>query len=214
WLAGLAGTFLTGLYAFRLIFIVFGGEPSPYAREHLHRPGTTMPALWMAWTVGVLAVLAAVGGWIQFSPFWTPITDFLEPVAAPGIEPSGMQELWTSVLAVALGLAGILLAWAVFSAGRVEVPRPAAIQRLLEEKFYFDTAYDYAFYRPASGIAAAAIRFVEGPIIGGSIRELSEGTRLLATRVSGLETGLLRTYALALGGGAALLALVFLAVRA
>ena len=214
WLAGLVGTFLTGLYAFRLIFIVFGGEPSPYAREHLHRPGTTMPALWMAWTVGVLAVLAAVGGWIQFSPFWTPITDFLEPVAAPGIEPSGMQELWTSVLAVALGLAGIVLAWAVFSTGRVEVPRPAALQRLLEEKFYFDTAYDYAFYRPASWIAAAAIRFVEGPVISGSIRELSEGTRLLATRVTELQTGLLRNYALALGGGAALLALVFLAVRA
>jgi NADH-quinone oxidoreductase subunit L len=214
WLAGLAGTFLTGLYAFRLIFIVFGGEPSAFAREHLHRPGATMPALWMAWTVGALAVLAAVGGWIQFSPFWTPITDFLEPVAAPGIEPSGMQELWTSVLAVALGLAGIVLAWAVFSAQRVEVPRPAAIQRLLEEKFYFDTAYDYAFYRPTVWVATSAIRFVEGPIISGSIRELSEGTRLLATRVTELQTGLLRNYALVLGGGAALLTLVFLAVRA
>jgi NADH-quinone oxidoreductase subunit L len=214
WFAGLVGTFLTGLYAFRLIFIVFGGEPSAFAREHLHRPGTTMPALWMAWTVGALAVLAAVGGWIQFSPFWTPITDFLEPVAAPGIEPSGMQELWTSVLAVALGLAGIVLAWAVFSAGRVEVPRSAAIQRLLEEKFYFDTAYDYAFYRPTVWLATSAIRFVEGPIISGSIRELSEGTRLLATRVTELQTGLLRNYALVLGGGAALLTLVFLAVRA
>src|SRR6266511_493758 len=28
--AGLAGTFLTGLYTFRMLFIVFGGEPSPY----------------------------------------------------------------------------------------------------------------------------------------------------------------------------------------
>jgi NADH-quinone oxidoreductase subunit L len=213
WLAGLAGTFLTGLYAFRLIFVVFGGEPTPYVREHLHRPGQTMPALWMAWTVGALAVLAVVGGWIQFSPFWHPLTDFLEPVAAPGIEPTGAMEAWTSILAVALGLAGIALAWAVYSARRVEVPRIAVVQQLFEHKFYFDEAYDYAFYRPASWIATGAIRFVEGPLISGSIRGLTEGTRLVATRVTELQTGLLRNYALALGGGAALLALVFLAVR-
>ncbi len=118
WAAGLAGTFLTGLYAFRLIFVVFGGEPSPFVREHVHRPGHTLPALWMAWTVGALAVLAAFGGWIQFQPFWEPITKFLEPVAAPGIEATDAMELWTSVLAVALGLAGIALAWAVYSAHR------------------------------------------------------------------------------------------------
>src|SRR3989440_8310736 len=32
--AALAGTFLTGLYAFRLFFIVFPGEPSPFVQEH------------------------------------------------------------------------------------------------------------------------------------------------------------------------------------
>ncbi len=32
--------------------------------------------------VGVLAVLAVVGGWIQFSPFWHPLTNWLEPVGA------------------------------------------------------------------------------------------------------------------------------------
>src|SRR5688572_4829888 len=35
---GVAGAFLTGLYTFRMVFLVFGGEPSPYAQEHLHRP--------------------------------------------------------------------------------------------------------------------------------------------------------------------------------
>jgi NADH-quinone oxidoreductase subunit L len=214
WAVGLAGTFLTGLYAFRLIFIVFGGEPSPYAREHLHRPGHTLPALWMAWTVGALSVLAVVGGWIQFSPFWTPLSDFLDPVAEPGIEASGLQDLLTSVLAVALGLAGIVVAWWIYSARRVEVPRWAFGQQLLEHKFYFDEAYDYAFYRPAHYAALAAIQFVEGPLIGGSIAALSRGTRDVSTRVTEAQTGLLRTYVLAIGGGVAVLALVFLAVKA
>ena len=36
WIAGVVGTFLTGLYTFRMLFMVFWGEPSAYAREHHH----------------------------------------------------------------------------------------------------------------------------------------------------------------------------------
>ena len=213
WAVGLVGAFLTGLYIFRMIFIVFGGEPSPFVREHLHRPGHTMPALWMAWTVGALAFLSVFGGWLQFAGVWHPLSDFIEPVAASGVEPSGLQDAITSILAVALGAAGIALAWWLYSARRAEVPKVPQAQRVLEHKLYFDELYDWVFYRPAAWIAAAAIRLVEGPLIAGSIRGLTEGTRLVSTRVTEAQTGLLRTYALALGSGAAILALVFLAVR-
>jgi NADH-quinone oxidoreductase subunit L len=213
WVVGLVGSFLTALYIFRMIFIVFGGEPSPFVREHLHRPGHTMPALWMAWTVGALAVLAVVGGWIQFSPFWHPVSDFLAPVAEPGVEPTGVEDAVTSVLSVAVAVVGIGIAWWIYLARRAEAPRWAFGQQLLEHKFYFDELYDAVFYRPAVWIADGAMRFVEGPLISGSIRELTEATRLASTRLSEAQTGLLRTYALALGSGAALLTLVFLAVK-
>ena len=123
---GVAGAFLTGLYTFRMVFLVFGGEPSPWAREHFHRPERTEPWVWMAWTVGVLTVLAVIGGWIQIPGLWTPVSDFLDPVAEPLVEPSGTQELVASVVAVAMGVAGIAVAWAAYSARTLSIPRGPA----------------------------------------------------------------------------------------
>src|SRR5207244_5439586 len=37
WVAGLGGTLLTGLYTFRMYFVVFGGRRSAYVREHFMR---------------------------------------------------------------------------------------------------------------------------------------------------------------------------------
>ena len=182
-----------------MIFLVFWGEPSPYVREHFHKPKATEPNLWMAWTVGVLAFLAVVGGWIQIGGLWHPLTTFLEPVAEPHVEPSGLQDLVTSLLAVALAVAGIYLAWAMYAAGKIRVPDYPSLQRVLERKFYWDEAYDLAFYRPAVWIANGFHRWVERPLIAGSIQGLTFGARFLSGRTGEVQTGLTRTYVLALG---------------
>src|SRR6476469_7583138 len=49
---GMVGAFLTGLYTFRLFFIVFTGEPSAFVREHLHLHHGKEGPLSMRWTVG------------------------------------------------------------------------------------------------------------------------------------------------------------------
>jgi NADH-quinone oxidoreductase subunit L len=218
--AGLIGAFLTGLYTFRMMFIVFGGDPSPYAREHFHRPETGGEGPFsMTSTVAVLAVLSVVGGWIQFAGLWTPLTDFLEPVADPLVEPSGTQDLVTSILAVGLGLAGMLVAWQLYGARQPTAPvlaprAPAgALRTVLEHKFYFDEAYNLIFYRPAAATARAWTRFVEGPLIGGAIEGVSTGTRRVGRGVGEAQTGLVRLYVLALAGSVAVLALVFVSVR-
>ena len=112
-----------------------------------------------------------------------------------------------------MAVAGIYLAWAMYATGRIRIPDMPALQRILEHKFYWDEAYDLAFYRPAVWIAQAFYRFVERPLIAGSIQGLTVGARVLSGRTGESQTGLLRTYVLALGAGAAVLALVFLAVR-
>jgi NADH:ubiquinone oxidoreductase subunit 5 (subunit L)/multisubunit Na+/H+ antiporter MnhA subunit len=90
--------------------------------------------------------------------------------------------------------------------------RYPGVQRTLEEKFYFDAAYDRAFYRPASQTAEFATRYVERPLFLNSIGELGRGVRGLSGRLSAVQTGSVRSYALALGAGAAVIVLVFLLV--
>jgi NADH-quinone oxidoreductase subunit L len=212
--AGLAGAFLTGLYTFRMMFVVFGGDPSPYAREHFHTPAPGREGPFsMTSTVAVLAVLSVVGGWLQFAGLWHPLSDFLEPAARSLVEPTGTQDLVTSILAVGLGLAGMLVAWQLYGTRRARLPEARFWRDLLERKFYFDDAYDFVFYRPAAATARLWTRVVEGPLIGGSITGVSSGTRRVGRGVGEAQTGLVRTYALALAGSVAVLALVFVSVR-
>jgi NADH-quinone oxidoreductase subunit L len=207
--AGLAGAFLTGLYTFRMVFLVFEGEPSPYAREHIHQPDRSEPWLWMGVTVGALTVGAVVAGWIQFAGIWTPLSDFLEPVAEPLVEPSGTQDFLASLGAVSLGIVGAAVAWMIYSARTLTAPSARPLRALLEHKFYFDELYDAVFYRPAVLLARGLRDLVEGPLILGSLGGIAFGARRLAGEVTQLQTGLVRTYALTIAGSVFVLALVF-----
>jgi NADH-quinone oxidoreductase subunit L len=235
----LVGTFLTGLYTFRLFFIVFPGEaptsdtsvgsglehapstrpeptgePSPLVEGHTGEHHGEGPRTMLV-PVAVLTVLSAVGGWIQFSPYWHPLTSWLEPAARTlaVAEPTKTQEWVTTALALGLGIAGIGVAYAIYGTGRLAVPRLPAVQRALEHKLYFDEAYDALFYRPVAALAASLRREFEEPVVLASGPDLGEGALELGEGVRRLQTGLLRTYVFFLGTGMAVLAIVFLVVR-
>jgi NADH-quinone oxidoreductase subunit L len=208
--AALLGTLLTGIYAFRLFFVVFTGEPDAFAREHFHAHHGKEGPLSMRWTVGVLAVLSVVGGFVQFAPVWHPLSDWIAPAASPIAEATNTQEAVASVLAVVLGLVGIGIAWALYSAKRYPVPKPV---RLFERKFYWDELYDWLWYHPADLIARGFGAFVEQPLIAGSLTAVTGGFGLGSRELGRAQNGLVRSYALALAGGVAILAVVFLSVR-
>jgi NADH-quinone oxidoreductase subunit L len=215
WGVAAFGAFLTALYTFRLLFIVFWGELSAFAREHLHVPGFEC-GLAMAWPVGVLTILAAVGGFLQVPWAWTLVDDWLHPVAESAEEATGITFTFSVVATTALALAGIALAWRIWA--RAD-PLPERLRRrypwaarTVEEKFYFDTAYDRAFYEPSARSASLALQYVEEPVFLRSLGELGRGVRSLSGRLSSVQTGSVRSYALALGAGAAVIALVFLIV--
>ena len=213
WAAGLIGTFLTGLYTFRLLFIVFWGEPSAFVREHFHPLSRDAVGVALAIPVGVLAVLSIVGGWIQFTPWWHPVETWLQTVAEPVVSPESWQEWLSIVLSLLLGLTGISVAWLMYGARRVAVPRLSFAQRTLEHKFYFDEAYDALFYAPAVYLAKLLRTDVEEPLIAESGRDLGDDTRDFGGFVARAQTGLLRTYVLAIASSVAVLAIVFVVLK-
>jgi len=215
-LAGLAGAFLTGLYTFRLYFIVFPGSPSAFVREHHHAHEGREGPRTMLVPVGILGVLAVAGGWIQFSPFWHPVTTWLEPAARTlGVaEPTNTQEAIASIAAVLLGLAGVGVAYALYGRSEpVAVRVPASVRRALEHKLYFDEAYDALFYRPAAALADWLRSDFEEPVVLASGSDLGETALDIGRGTGRLQTGLLRTYVFFLGTGMAIVAVVFLIVK-
>jgi NADH-quinone oxidoreductase subunit L len=215
WVCGIAGAFLTGLYTFRLWFLVFPGEPSPFVREHYRDHHGREGAWTMLVPVGVLAVLATIGGWLQWSPRWHPFTDWLAPAARTlsVATPTNTQEYYTSVATVIAGLAGIGVAWAIYSERTIAVPAAPFWRRTLEEKFWFDVLYDRIFYAPSAAIASILRREFEEPVILQTGPDLGETTLEAGGLVRRLQTGLLRTYVLFLAAGAAAVVLAFLIAK-
>ena len=210
WVAGMVGAFLTGLYTFRMLFMAFWGEPSAFVREHFHALQRDVVGVSLAVPVGILTVLSAFGGWLQFAGIWTPVSNWLEPVAPALVDASGLQEAASSLIAVGLGLAGIGAAWWIYAARHAEAPRPVA---LFEHKFYFDELYDALFYRPAVFLAQALLRWIERPLVFGSVREVAQTFRELGLETRAIQTGLVRTYVLAIAASIAVVTVVFVVVR-
>jgi NADH:ubiquinone oxidoreductase subunit 5 (subunit L)/multisubunit Na+/H+ antiporter MnhA subunit len=98
---------------------------------------------------------------------------------------------------------------------RPNVPRSSAAARIesFEKKFYWDELYDVLWYRSGDLVARGFYALVEKPLIAGSLAALVSGTGLGAREVGRAQNGLVRSYVLALAGGLAVLAVVFLSVR-
>ena len=154
--AGIVGAFLTGLYAFRLFFIVFTGEPTAFAREHFHaaaRPGgTALDALDGRRARGALVRRRALAVRARLAS----ALDLARPgrrAARRADEHAGVtsRPSWRS----RVGLAGIVVAWAIYGAKRVQAPRAV---KLFERKFYWDELYDVVLYRTGDLVARGLLR--------------------------------------------------------
>ena len=206
WIIGAATALITGFYTGRMWWMSFWGKPSPQRPvEHPHAPGLVMMV-----PVGILAVLATVGGLLQtralgsFGP--SLVNDFL----APAVGPLRWEGDWSEVV---IGLSTMVLATALFLAAMRIRPWTAYVpwaQRLLERKYYFDEIYDAAFVRPMDAVAGFALRGIEEPVIDAAVVDTGLLARAGAASLSLTQSGYFRNYVLVFVGGAVVAAVILL----
>ena len=116
-------------------------------------------------------------------------------------------------MTVLVGLAGIAVAWAVYSERKIAIPAAPSLRRVLEEKFYFDWLYDRIFYAPAVWLATVLRREFEEPVVLQTGTDLGDTTLATGGLVRRIQTGLLRTYVFFIAAGAAAVVLAFLIAK-
>jgi len=210
--AGLAGVFLTALYSFRLLFLVFSGEESELVREHLSKHKGREGPRWMTGPVAVLALLAFAGGWLEVAGLWDPFSRFLEGIAPAALVSvsTPAREWMLSGVSVFVALGGLWIAWMIYSARSQTAPRAP---KALVEKLYFDRVYDLLFYYPAVSLAQRLGSLFEKPVIERSVEEIGTGTLLGGRVAAAVQNGLARSYVLLVAAGASLVLLLFLIFR-
>ena len=128
WAFGVVGAFLTSLYAFRLVFLVFFGKEGKVPLGNRFGRASWIP-------VGILAGLAIVGGFIQLPRNWggvTLFTNFLAPaLPGPQTEPGGFTgSVAPQLIVVVASLAGICVSYLLFARARDEWRLRASSGRL------------------------------------------------------------------------------------
>lgn len=216
WVAGTLTAGLTAFYMFRLLFRTFhGGEREGGYGHHLHPTSWTMAA-----PVAVLAVLAAIGGWLQVPGGWGAIHDWLEPVLADVAEPleaTHTGEWVTGIVSTVVALVGIGVAWWLFAAdparGRRLGARLAGPRGVLEDAYRFDEMYEQAVIQPGRDLGDAVLKGVEPAGVQGIVVTATESVRGAAVGLRAAQTGLVRTYVWAVTFGAVIVGIVFVLVR-
>ncbi|HEY3435016.1 MAG TPA: NADH-quinone oxidoreductase subunit L [Solirubrobacterales bacterium] len=242
---GYVGALMTAIYAFRLVFRVLPGRPCKEAQElidtgHVAHEAPKNPATgeaedtdvgfpgaehhiaeqsWpMRAAMGVLAVLALVGGLVQVPGVDHVITSFLHPVFEESIfehiHPSAGAEWLGLGIGGVISLLGIGIAYFLYVA-RPELPRLLEqrlrpLHTLFAHKWYFDEAIDLLVVRPALAIGRFANRTFERVVVDGLVSGTEVTVRGAGGVVRAVQNGFVRSYALLLIAGFAGLALYFL----
>ncbi len=206
-----AGVFVTALYSFRLLFLVFHGPErlDPDARAHLHESPlvVTLPLVF-------LAVPSVLVGWFTIGPvlfgdyfgaalYVDQAHDVIAHLGEEFHGPAGFLAHGLASPTPYLALAGALIAWFVYlrRPGLADAlqGRLGGLHRLLVNKYYFD---DFNQKVLATGTVRAGTLLwrvgdrllIDGAIVNGSAQLVG----MAAAVMRHLQTGYLYHYAFAM----------------
>ena len=209
WILGicaLIGAGLTAFYMTRMMLMTWWGKRRWAAEAHPHES----PAV-MTFPMIVLAIgSVGAGGFLIIND---RLQDFLAPVV--GVPPVSHGFVTAAgIVALVLALAGVALAWVMY--GRVPVPESAPRGNPLvvaaRKDLYGDTINESVLMRPGQWLTRLSVYF-DNRGVDGLVNSLAAVVGGASGRWRKWQTGFVRSYALSMFFGAAVLVALLLAVR-
>jgi NADH-quinone oxidoreductase subunit L len=208
WVGGLVAAVLTAFYIARAYFLTFEGD----LRSDLHPHES--PVL-MTTPMAALGALTVLGGLLGASVETGRIQRFLAPVVGEAEHAGaggGLSEVGLSMIATAVALSGLALGWLVYGSGRMDWRRVrerfGGLRRTLAHGFYVDDAYGRGLVLPAKAASSFAAYTFDARVVDGAVDGLGRAFARLAAAGRRVQSGLVRTYALAFLLGAVALVVV------
>ncbi|WP_329482313.1 NADH-quinone oxidoreductase subunit L [Kribbella sp. NBC_01484] len=206
-LCALLGAGITAFYMTRLMMMTFFGEKRWEEDVHPHESPKVMTG-----PLIVLAILSLVGGALYFVGHW--IVKWLEPV-------TGFEEAEPPIGALAMSL--IILAVVIVGAAigvvlfRRDIPRLAPVKvspvtTFARRDLYGDALNEAVLMRPGQYLTRTLVWF-DNRVVDGLVNGLAALFGGLSGRLRRVQTGFVRSYALSMVFGAALVVVALLAVR-
>jgi NADH-quinone oxidoreductase subunit L len=217
--AALIGAGLTAFYMTRMVLMTFFGkarweEPAPDHHEtadglpirHPHEsPGT------MIWPMITLSLGSIVtGGFLVINGRFI---HFLEPVTGPAPDSNGIFTI-PGIIALVLVVLGAGLAWLMYGRAVVPTVAPAGspLTRAARQDLYGDAFNESVLMRPGQWLTRLSVYF-DNRGVDGLVNTAAAVVGGSSGRLRRVQTGFVRSYALSMFFGAALLVAALLAVR-
>jgi NADH-quinone oxidoreductase subunit L len=213
----LVGVFLTALYVGRMLFLTFGGHyRGGEARGHGHAPShphESPPVMLLPMLL--LAGLAVAAGFTNLGHGVEHLLMGALPAEAEGLAAEPHFRFGIAAASVAVGLAGLAIAWAVYGLQAVKAENIASalapLHRLLERKYYLDDLYEGLITgRLVLAGVARAVDLWDRYVVDGVVNAIAQGARETADRLRLAQAGQPQVYGAALALGIVVAAVVVL----
>ena len=214
WVMLLAAAVMTAFYMSRLVFMTFFGEKrwgTAVIEEEAHEsetekheiaPHESPMVMWLP--LVLLSGLAAIAGLLNlpFSHDTKHLEKWLEPILFGNevhVTASGQTKWLLAVIAIIGASIGVIAAIFVYLKNRVATSKIE--HAILEDAWRFDSTVSSFMGGPGRKSFEATTWFDQN-IIDGAVNGVGKVTQRVSTRLRGVQTGLIRSYALGMVIGA------------
>ena len=208
-LAALLGAGLTAFYMTRVMLMTFFGERRWRADAHPHEsPGSmTVPMIVLAVGSVAAGALFTIGSSLQ---------NWLEPVWGAEPEEHLAIPVWAiTLLTLAVVLAGVAVAYRQYALRTVPRDAPRSVSPFTvaaRKDLYGDAINEGVLMRPGRVLTRGLV-FADTNAVDGAVNGFTAAIGGASSQIRKLQTGFVRSYALAMFSGAALAIAAILLVR-